>query len=132
MRVESSSKRTVESGSQRPRARYICISESIATESDIDAAKEYSDEHYEDIVSYVLYKNGVVKLGKTNSPANLRLTNEGIGMYMNDELTSFWNQDKQRTPVRLEIPLGGSMNMGDFMFQPRTSGNMSLLWVGEE
>ena len=124
--------------------------ETIATENDVARVRTYvdvvnndltisiseiretSDGRYEEITSYVQYKDGVLKLGKSDSPSNLRLNNEGIGVYMNDELTSFWNQDKQLTPKQLEIPVGGSMRIGDVQWQPRTSGNLSLFWVGDK
>ena len=93
---------------------------------------EVSLNNYSDQVrQYIRYENGVVIVGEDGSESNLRISNEEVGLYMGDEKVTYWNQNMQKTPSRLEIPFGGSLQLGDFMFQPRKSGNMSLVWVGD-
>ena len=79
---------------------------------------------------YIRYEGGVVIVGRTDSPTSIRISNEQIGLYYNNEAVSWWNQNKQYTPHELEIPAGGKFTLGSILFQPRTSGNMSLMWVG--
>ena len=96
------------------------------------------------IKSYITYKLmddrqgnhnvGTVVIGVLGDPDNktsIRITNEEIGLYYGDECISYWNQDNQLTPKALKIPVGGKFTLGSIMFQPRVSGNMSLMWVGE-
>ena len=84
---------------------------------------------------YIRYEiiNGVgtVIVGQTNSLAELRITNDQISLIYNDDLISYWNQSKQYTPKQLEIPTGGSFKIGDILVQPRTSGNVSMMWLGQ-
>lgn len=98
---------------------------------EINDVNEQAEQRYQEIQYYIRYVNGVIIIGISGDPSTLKISNAGIGMYMNDELTSFWDQNKQRTPKQLEIPVGGSLREGDFIWQPRSSGNLSLMWVGE-
>ena len=80
---------------------------------------------------YIRYENGVVILGRTDSPTSIRVSNTQIGIYYGGEAISYWNADKQLAPKQLEIPVGGSLRLGDVLWQPRSSGNLSMMWVGE-
>jgi len=79
---------------------------------------------------YIRYEDGVVIIGKTDSPTSIRISNEQIGLYYGGELLSYWNQDKQYTPKALQIPTGGNFTLGSVLYQPRNSGNLSLMWIG--
>ena len=79
---------------------------------------------------YIRYQDGVIIIGKTDSPTSVRISNEQIALYYGNEMLSYWNQDKQYTPKELQIPTGGKFTLGNILFQPRSSGNMSLMWVG--
>ena len=72
---------------------------------------------------------GTVIVGQTNSLAELHITNGQIAMVYNGQIVSYWNQNQQYTPKKLEIPLGGSFRLGNVQFQPRTSGNLSIFFV---
>lgn len=89
-----------------------------------------SNDRYNEITYFIRYRNGVVIIGASDSPADFRISPQEIAACWNGEATSYWNQDKQRTPKQLEIPVGGSLREGDFIWQPRSSGNLSLMWVG--
>ena len=79
---------------------------------------------------YIRYQNGVIIIGKTDSPTSVRISNDQIALYYGNEMLSYWNQNKQYTPKELQIPAGGKFTLGSILFQPRSSGNMSLMWVG--
>lgn len=72
---------------------------------------------------------GTVIVGQTNSLAELRITNDQITLTYNGDVISYWNQNKQYTPKQLQIPVGGSLRLGNIMWQPRSSGNMSIFLV---
>ena len=72
---------------------------------------------------------GTVIVGQTDSLAELHITNGQIAMVYNGEVVSYWNQNQQYTPKKLEIPVGGSLKLGNVQWQPRTSGNLSVFLV---
>ena len=81
---------------------------------------------------YIRYQDGVVIIGRTDMPLNFRISPTQISACQNNDATSYWNADKQVTPKVLEIPVGGSLRTGSVQWQPRSSGNLSLLWVGSQ
>ena len=87
----------------------------------------------EEINYYIRYEIiggvGTVIVGQTNSLAELHITNGQISMIYNGELVSYWNQNQQYTPKKLEIPLGGSLKLGNIQWQPRSSGNLSVFLI---
>lgn len=89
-----------------------------------------ADNKIDAMTYYIRYQDGVIIIGKTDSPTSVRISNERIALYYGNEMLSYWNQDKQYTPKELQIPTGGKFTLGSILFQPRSSGNMSLMWVG--
>ena len=87
---------------------------------------------FEAMAYYIRYKDGVIIIGRTDMPLNFRISPTQISACDNDVATSYWNADKQVTPKVLEIPVGGSLRTGSVQWQPRSSGNLSLLWVGSQ
>lgn len=79
---------------------------------------------------YIRYENGVVIIGRTDSPTSIRISNTQVGIYYGNDAISYWNSSKQLAPKQLEIPVGGSLRLGDIIWQPRSSGNLSMMWVG--
>ena len=90
------------------------------------------DGEFEQMAYYIRYKDGVIIIGRTDMPLNFRISPTQISACENNDATSYWNADKQVTPKVLEIPVGGSLRTGSVQWQPRSSGNLSLLWVGSQ
>ena len=88
------------------------------------------DGEVEEIQSYIRYETiagvGTVIIGQTNSLSEFRVSNEQIAAVYNNEIVSYWNQSKQYTPKQLQIPAGGSLRLGNILWQPRSSGNLSI------
>lgn len=89
-----------------------------------------TNENLEEIKTHYRFDETGETIGKTGSPKTIRLANDGIGMQVNGETVTKWNQDEMYTPTKVRVPVGGSLQLGDFIFQPRSSGNISLLFVG--
>lgn len=91
------------------------------------------DGQIEEINYYIRYKViggvGTVIVGQTNSLAELYITNGQISMVYNGEVVSYWNQNQQYTPKKLEIPVGGGLKLGNIQWQPRSSGNLSIFLI---
>ena len=79
---------------------------------------------------YRFTANGEI-IGHDGSNKSITLANNGINMNVDDEPVVTITQDEMYAPRKVTVPLTGSLQMGNFLFQPRSSGNMSLLWVGE-
>ena len=89
-----------------------------------------TNENLEEIKTHYRFDENGETIGKTGSPKSIKLSNDGIGMQVNGETVTKWNQDEMYTPTKVRVPVGGSLQLGDFIFQPRSSGNISLLFVG--
>ena len=70
-------------------------------------------------------------IGNTDSEKSIKLSNDGIDMMVDGESVTRWNQDEMYTPRKITVPVSGSLQLGDFIFQPRSSGNMSLFFIGD-
>lgn len=88
-------------------------------------------EDYDELRMHYRFDADGETIGKTNSSKSMKLSNDGIDMMVNNESVTHWNQDEMVAPRKVNIPIGGSLQLGNFLWQPRSSGNMSLLWVGD-
>ena len=70
------------------------------------------------------------EIRKNTDDTALMLANDQISLTVYDEPVTWWNINEQHMPKMVNIPVGGSLRLGAVQFQPRTSGNLSLLWVG--
>ena len=75
-------------------------------------------------------ENGA-EITKNSSDTALKLENDQITLEVYGEPVTWWNVNEQVMPKMVNIPVGGSMRLGSLQFQPRSSGNLSLLWVGD-
>ena len=71
------------------------------------------------------------EISNTASDTVLVMSNDQIEMRVDGETVTYWNINEQYMPKMVNIPVGGSMRLGSIQFQPRSSGNLSLLWVGD-
>ncbi|MDO4989294.1 MAG: hypothetical protein Q4E45_02200 [Eubacteriales bacterium] len=108
----------------------IALSESSMTVAMSELRGDVDDE-FAAMAYYIRYENGVVIIGRTDNPTSIRISNTQVGIYYGNDVISYWNANKQLSPKQLEIPVGGSLRLGDVTWQPRSSGNLSLMWVGE-
>lgn len=74
---------------------------------------------------------GTIVIGEVGNQTSIRITNKQIGIYYGSKKISFWNDNRQLTPSELEIPQGGKFTLGSILWQPRSTGNLSLMWVGQ-
>lgn len=74
-------------------------------------------------------ENGA-EISKNTSDTKLEMANDQITITVYDEPVTWWNANEQYMPKMVNIPVGGSLRLGSVQFQPRSSGNLSLLWVG--
>lgn len=124
--------------SQVPNEVVIEVGEIYQTKDAARIDKEYLEgeitEQIDDLnemkMHYRFTDDGEI-IGKTSSDKNVKLSNEGIDMMVNGESVTHWTQDEMLSPRRVKIPLSGTLQLGNFILQPRSNGNTSLLWVGE-
>lgn len=72
------------------------------------------------------------QISKNTSDTTVEISNEQVTISVYGEPVTYWNANEQYMPKMVNIPLGGSLRLGSIQFQPRSSGNLSLLWVGED
>lgn len=117
----------------------------------ITSVKEDANGEFEKIASYIRYQEipnpfdpnysttpettlvGTVIVGQlgNDNRASVRINKDGIYLDNGGTIVSLWNQNEQLSPKALTVPVGGKLTIGDILFQPRSSGNMSLMWVGQ-
>ena len=104
-------------------------------EISITNARTDANNQVNEIKRYVRYEvidgEGTVIVGQSDNPQDFRVSPTQLAACYNGEPTSFWDQNEQVTPKKLRIPEGGSLQEGSFIWQPRSSGNLSLMWVGD-
>lgn len=133
---------------------YASSTEISQTANDITLAinqlRKDTDGSISDIVSYVYFGTNVPLIKDPQHPENVstvsavvvgkkgednrtsvRITNDGIYLCYDNTAVSSWDQNEQLSPKALRVPVGGKLTIGSILFQPRSSGNMSLLWVGD-
>lgn len=71
------------------------------------------------------------EISKNTSDTSLKMENDQITLEVYGQPVTWWNINEQYMPKMVNIPLGGSLRLGSIQFQPRSSGNLSLLWVGD-
>lgn len=78
-------------------------------------------------------KVGTIIVGQNGNDnrASVRINKDGIYLDNGGTIVSLWNQNEQLSPKALTVPVGGKLTIGSILFQPRSSGNMSLMWVGQ-
>lgn len=92
-------------------------------------------EALDTVETYMQMTNRGLEIGKkengTNVGGTLVCSNNQIAFEVGGVPVTYWTSDEQYMPKMVNIPVGGSMRLGSIQFQPRSSGNLSLLWVGE-
>lgn len=71
------------------------------------------------------------EISKNTSDTTMEISNEQISIKVYGDTVTYWNANEQYMPKMVNIPVGGSLRLGSIQFQPRSSGNLSLLWVGD-
>lgn len=113
-------------------AKLVTLQTTITqTAENLELEIQGVNEEYDELRMHYRFDIDGETIGKSNSPKKLKLSNDGIDMIVNEESITHWNQDEMYAPRKVNIPLGGSLQLGNFIFQPRSSGNMSVLWIGD-
>lgn len=97
----------------------------------VEISVTQTSENLDELKMHYRFDSDGETIGKSNSNKSIRLGNDGINMMVDEETVTRWNQDEMYTPRKIMVPVGGSLQLGDFVFQPRTNGNMSLFYVGD-
>lgn len=91
------------------------------------------------IDSYIKFEDGKLILGVSSNgielPCKIVITSTWAGFCWNgttiDDAVTVWNTDEFYAPNRVRIPDRGTLQIGNYAFQPsEANGNVSLVWVG--
>ena len=75
--------------------------------------------------------NDGAEISKNTSDTTLKMSNDQVSIEVFGDTVTYWNANEQYMPKMVNIPVGGSLRLGSIQFQPRSNGNLSLLWVGD-
>ena len=116
---------------QDSEAKYVDVNTTITQTKealDIDI-QTVSDDLSELAMHYRFDENGET-IGRAGSEKSIRLAHDGIDLNVNSEAVVRITQEELLAPKRVNVPISGTLQLGNFIFQPRSSGNTSLLWIG--
>lgn len=101
--------------------------------NDVDGAlanlAEETDDRFADIQSYIRATPSGVEIGRVGSDVTTSVDNDSFDVNINGNSVASFAVDGATMP-NATIPEGGSLTMGKFRWTPRSSGNLSLLYVG--
>lgn len=94
--------------------------------------KEATDEEFAVLHSYIIAEGGTLTFKTDESTVELVIENDRIGIYEDGELVTYWTNKVQVTPKTLTVPEGGTLNLGNFAFIPRSNGSLDFRKVKED
>lgn len=107
---------------------------SPAIEANADAISNVSDVIAQEITvrkSFMRFgeedSNPTLTLGKTDSPAQMQLTNERLQFLYQDAVVSYVSGTTEHIN---NVEIIQQLLMGGFAFVPRANGNLAIKWVG--
>ena len=111
--------------------QYVTIQSTInQTKDAIELEIQDVTDEFDELRMHYRFDAEGETIGKEGSPKSLRLANDAINMYVEDEIATSWTPDEMYTPKKVRIPYGGSLQLGPVLQIPRSSGNVSAVWVG--
>lgn len=115
---------TVEQNARQVELRFSSMT------ADLGALSESTDARFEERERYIRFVDGTVIVGVDGQSQDFRVGRTRTGYYNAGAPTTYWEAGRMVMPSDNEIPVGGSLRMGNFKWTPRSSGNLSLLYVG--
>lgn len=92
--------------------------------TDQEITDDQVQETFEEWRRYIRFVNGAIELGLVGNPLGLKLQNDIIQFLENGAATSYWQNSKFYTT---DGEFLNSLQLGNFAFIPRESGNLSFL-----
>lgn len=90
-------------------------------QSDLDSLKAH----------IIINPNGSMTFqGANGDPVTLTLLNDKLAIFNGSDMVAYFGDGGAFTP-NLTVEEGGSLTMGRFKWSPRSSGNLSLLYIGD-
>lgn len=91
--------------------------------------------NYNSILKYIRYEDGNIILGVQGDPVTLTLENDQIVFMLNGVKVAYIAVDDVTKESKLyignaEVKAGGTLQLGNFAFVPRSNGSLSFLKVG--
>lgn len=91
--------------------------------------------NYNSILKYIRYEDGKIILGVQGDPVTLTLENDQIVFMLNGVKVAYIAVDDVTKQSKLyignaEVKAGGTLQLGNFAFVPRSNGSLSFLKVG--
>lgn len=108
---------------------FQTISKSIL---DVDGRQQ---TNYNEILKYIRYEDGKIIIGIKGDPVTLTLENDELFFMLNGVKVAYIAVDEETETSKLfignaEVKAGGTLQLGNFAFVPRSNGSLSFLKVG--
>lgn len=98
-------------------------------QSDINTNAAYDSAQFEQIYSYIRFKDGAISLGRGDSAVELTIENDLIVFKKNGAPFGWWDGVNLHTG-NIVVEVHERAQFGNFAFIPRSNGSLSFLKVG--
>ena len=96
----------------------------------IQAGDNANAELINTLTEYIVAAGGEITFTTDGGPITLTLQNDGLLIKNGDTAVCSFSASGVLLPATTVIPLNGTLQMGNFQWTPRSSGNLSLLYIG--
>jgi hypothetical protein len=95
----------------------------------VDDNNAAANERFEEINSYITFKDGSIKLGRSDSAVTLTVENDMIVFSKNGQRFGWWDGVDFHTG-NIVVEVNERAQLGNFAFVPRSNGSLMFLKVG--
>ncbi len=96
-------------------------------QGDLTAATEATEEQLNILRAYMTFGEDGLVIGKTGNPFTFRVVNDRLAFYMNNTEVAYLSNNKLYVT---QAEIISKLQIGRFVFEPQTNGNLSLIYAG--
>lgn len=109
----------------------IAFSEINNTIDDLKSEDEANKNAIQSVTSHILIGPATMTFRVDGAEYELQITNTGVTISVpGGDVVAEFSADGVLLPSQTEVPLGGTFTLGNFRWTPRSSGNLSMVYVG--
>ena len=94
---------------------------------EINSVNATQAANYAEILKYIRFVDGTIILGEEGNETTLKLENEILGFYQYGKRVAYFQYNRLYVD---QLEAISSLRLGNYQFQPNTTGGMSLKYIG--
>lgn len=97
---------------------------------DISDVQANADAKFTSLQKYIQISGGAMTFGEVGNQITLKIENDRIVIYSNDVAVTYWTANDFVAPIKLIVPVGGQLVLGQHAYIPRSNGSLDFTWIG--